>query len=95
MATNRPSAVVTSASAIPADTAPMPPEPVSAMPLKALMMPTTVPNRPMNGAVEPMVARPPVPRLKSAVVISDVRSMARRAASMMSSPGRGLASVWF
>ena len=27
------------------------------MPLNALMMPTTVPNRPTNGAVEPMVAR--------------------------------------
>ena len=36
------------------------------MPLKALMMPTTVPNRPTKGAVEPMVARPLSPRFSSA-----------------------------
>ena len=57
--------MVTSASAIPAETAAIPPEPVSAMPVKALMMPMTVPNRPMNGAVVAMVARLPVPFLKS------------------------------
>ena len=57
MATTRPSAVSTSASEIPADTAPIPPEPEAAMPWKAEMTPTTVPSSPTNGAVEPMVAR--------------------------------------
>ncbi len=33
----------------------------SEMPMKAFMMPQTVPNRPTNGAVEPIVARTPVP----------------------------------
>ena len=37
MATTRPSAVSTSASAIPAETAPRPPEPVAAMPWNAVM----------------------------------------------------------
>ena len=32
------------------------------MPIKLFMMPHTVPNRPTNGAVEPMVASTPVPR---------------------------------
>ena len=31
------------------------------MPMKEFMMPHTVPNRPMNGAVAPMVASTPVP----------------------------------
>ena len=63
------------------------------MPVKALMMPITVPNRPMNGAVVAIVASEPVPFLKSEYVISVSRSIARRAASTMSSPLRGL--VWF
>ncbi len=42
-----------------------------AMPVNALMMPTTVPNRPMNGAVEPIVARPPGPFFISAEVRDD------------------------
>jgi hypothetical protein len=36
---------------------------VLAMPMKLFMMPHTVPNRPTNGAVEPMVASTPVPLL--------------------------------
>jgi hypothetical protein len=36
------------------------------IPLNALMMPTTVPNRPTKGAVEPIVARPATPRFNSA-----------------------------
>ncbi len=32
------------------------------MPMKLFMMPQTVPNRPTNGAIAPMVARIPVPR---------------------------------
>ena len=34
----------------------MPPEPVDAIPVNALMTPTTVPSSPTNGAVAPMVA---------------------------------------
>ena len=84
--------MVTSASAIPADTAPMPPEPVRAMPRKALMMPITVPNRPMNGAVVAIVAREPMPFFKSEVVSSVARSTARVAASTTSTSESGL--VW-
>jgi len=36
------------------------------MPLNALMMPTTVPSRPTNGADEPMVASVEIPRFSSA-----------------------------
>ena len=35
------------------------------MPMKLFMMPHTVPNRPTNGAVEPMVASRPVPLFMS------------------------------
>src|SRR2546422_8327107 len=60
MATMRPNAVVINASAIPADTAPSePPPPDAAMPVNALTIPITVPSRPTNGAVEPVVAKMP------------------------------------
>ena len=36
------------------------------MPRNAFKIPTTVPNSPTKGAVEPMVARPPRPRFNSA-----------------------------
>jgi len=73
MATNSPSAVSTSASAIPADTAPMPPDPVEAMPTNALMTPTTVPSRPTNGAVEPIVASVLTPFFRSDAVSAVAR----------------------
>src|SRR5712692_1654237 len=44
-----------------AETTDIPPDPVAAMLRKALMIPTTVPKRPTNGAVEPIVARNPRP----------------------------------
>ena len=47
-------------------TAPRPVDFSFEIPLNALMMPTTVPNRPTKGAVEPMVARPATPRFNSA-----------------------------
>ena len=47
------------------------------MPLNALMMPTTVPNSPTNGAVEPMVARLEMPRFSSACTMASARSRAR------------------
>ena len=55
------------------------------MPLNALMMPITVPNRPTNGAVEPMVARPERPRFISACTMATERSRPRLAASITSS----------
>ena len=61
IATKMPKAVETRASAIPPETTLIPPDPVAAMLRKALMIPTTVPNSPMKGAVEPIVARNPRP----------------------------------
>jgi len=55
---------------------------------KALMMPTTVPNRPTKGAVAPMVAKPPRPRFSSAWVMATERSRPRLLASMISSSGK-------
>src|SRR2546429_5423815 len=47
-------------------------------------MPTTVPNKPTNGAVEPMVARAERPRFISAWTMATERSSPRLAASMTS-----------
>ena len=63
-------AVVTSASEIPPATADRPAVFSDDMPLNALMMPTVVPNRPTNGAVAPMVARPDSPRFSSAFTMA-------------------------
>src|SRR2546428_4011795 len=54
------------------------------MPLNALMIPTTVPNSPTKGAVEPIVARPLRPRFISACTIATERSRPRLAASITS-----------
>ncbi len=59
----RPTAVATSASEMPDMTAPAPPLWLCARSAKALMMPRTVPNRPMKGALLPSVPR--TPRLRS------------------------------
>ncbi len=61
IATSKPKAVVTRASEIPPATAPIPEVFCVAICWKAFKIPTTVPNSPINGAVEPMVARPPRP----------------------------------
>src|SRR5262249_8064728 len=66
-ATKRPNAEVTSASEIPPATADRPAVFSADMPLKALMMPTVLPNRPPNGAPAPIVARPHKPRFRSRV----------------------------
>ncbi len=65
IATSRPKAVVTSASAMPADTVPRPPEPDCAIDWKELTMPITVPSRPTKGAVEPTVASTPEAALEA------------------------------
>ncbi len=82
MATKRPNAVVMSASAIPAEIAPRPPAPDTAMPWKAFTMPIVVPSRPTNGAVAPTVASTARPRFSSEMMISMLRSTARSAELM-------------
>ena len=59
--------------------------------VNALMMPTTVPNKPTNGAVDPIVARPLMPRFNSACTMASARSRARLEASI-SSPGMSVLS---
>src|SRR5262249_61944080 len=54
------------------------------MPLNAFKMPTTVPNKPTNGAVEPIVARAERPRFISACTMATERSRPRLAASITS-----------
>ncbi len=86
-----------SASAMPAEMAAIPPEPVSAMPENALMIPKVVPKRPTKGAVAPMVARPERPRLRSARLTAVARWMARLAASTAPSRSRSASpvSTWY
>jgi len=57
-----PKAVASSASAMPGATTAKLVVCDFEMPMKLFMMPHTVPNRPTNGAVAPMVASTPVPR---------------------------------
>src|SRR5262249_9089762 len=67
-----PTAVATSASAMPGATAWMLDDVVAESPMNAVMIPHTVPNRPMNGAVLAVVARNVRPR--SSRVTSWVRA---------------------
>jgi hypothetical protein len=85
-------AVVTRASAIPADTAARPPEPDSAMPANALMMPRIVPTRPTKGAVEPVVARMLSPFRSRSLSEICTRSSARSTEPMPYESGRALNS---
>ncbi|CCV04571.1 exported hypothetical protein [Mesorhizobium metallidurans STM 2683] len=62
IAATRPIAVASSASAMPGATTARLVVCACEMPMKAFMMPQTVPNRPTKGAVEPIVASTPVPR---------------------------------
>jgi hypothetical protein len=62
MAATRPSAVARSASAMPGATTARLVVWAREMPIKLSMIPQTVPNRPTNGAVAPIVASIPVPR---------------------------------
>src|SRR5271167_899008 len=93
IATNRPTAVVTRASEMPPATAASPVAFSLAMPLKAFRMPTTVPNSPTKGAVEPIVAKPPKPRFSSAWTIASVRSSARFEAIVHAELKRGLGGL--
>ena len=62
MAAASPAAVVMSASEMPGATTARLAEPVRPISSNAFMIPTTVPNRPMNGAALPVVARNENPR---------------------------------
>ncbi|MNM60396.1 hypothetical protein D3C81_716750 [compost metagenome] len=64
---------------------------VLAMPMKLFMMPHTVPNRPTNGAVEPMVASTPVPLLMLRPQAATRRSRRKATRSLMPSFSRALA----
>ncbi|MCY1180226.1 hypothetical protein D9M73_206570 [compost metagenome] len=59
-----------------------------AMPMKLFMMPHTVPNRPTNGAVEPMVASTPVPLLMLRPQAATRRSRRKLTRSLMPSFSR-------
>ncbi|MNI61724.1 hypothetical protein D3C73_1170100 [compost metagenome] len=61
-----------------------------AMPMKLFMMPHTVPNRPTNGAVEPMVASTPVPLLMLRPAAATRRSRRKATRSLMPSFSRVL-----
>ena len=71
--------MVMSASAMPAETVPMPPPPFvgSESFWKAVMMPPTVPKRPTNGADEATVASTGIPRRNPASSRSLFRSITR------------------
>src|ERR1019366_3295028 len=85
MATSRPNAVVTRASEIPPATGPMPEDFWVAICWKAFRMPTTVPNRPTNGAVAPMVASTESPLFSLAWTMASALSSARPELAMVSS----------
>src|SRR5258708_25060559 len=69
-----PNAVARSASAIPGATIAKLVVCDFDMPIKLFMMPHTVPNSPANGAVAPMVASTPVPRLILRLHAASIRS---------------------
>src|SRR5437867_6301955 len=77
MAAARPTAVAISASAIPGATAWMLDEVVTESPRNAVMMPHTVPKRPMKGAVLAVVARKVSPRSRRVTSCVRARASAR------------------
>src|ERR1035437_7022060 len=74
MAATSPSAVASKASAMPGATTARLVVWDSEIPMKEFMMPQTVPNRPTNGAVAPVVARMPTPRETCRVIAASTRS---------------------
>src|SRR5262249_11698425 len=92
-----PSAVASSASAIPGATTARFVVCALDMPMKLFMMPQTVPNRPTKGAVAPMVASTPVPRRMRRPQLASMRSSRDAIRSLMPSvsakPGESFSSV--
>ena len=74
IAVTRPSAVASSASAMPGATTARLVVCAFEMPMKLFMMPHTVPNKPTNGAVALMVASRPVPQAMSRPAAASMRS---------------------
>ena len=88
MAANKPRAVAISASAMGPLTTARSVEPCEPMFMKAVMIPHTVPNRPMNGVMLAVVARN-VSRFSSlATSMDEARSSARSTAVMLFKVGR-------
>src|SRR5581483_4243415 len=88
MAATSPSAVASKASAMPGATTARLVVWEWEMPMNAFMMPHTVPNRPTNGAVAPIVARTPTPRDTCRVIASSTRSSRKPTRSLKPSSMR-------
>src|SRR6478609_6514292 len=88
MAATSPSAVASNASAMPGATTARLVVCAFEMPMKLSMMPQTVPNRPTKGAVEPIVARTPVPRATLRLAACSMRSSCQAMRSLRPSPRR-------
>ena len=56
--------------------------------MNEFMMPHTVPNRPTNGAVAPIVARSPVPRAMSRPAFASIRDSAIATRSLIALGGQ-------
>ena len=80
-----PKAVASSASAMPGATTARLVVCSFEMPMKLFMMPQTVPNRPTNGAVAPMVASTLVPRMMRRPQAASIRSSREATRSLMPS----------
>src|SRR5229473_7322562 len=91
MAAASPKAVASSASAMPGATTARLVVCDFEIPMKLFMMPHTVPNKPTKGAVAPMVASTPVPRLILRPNAASMRS--RRDAMRSLRPSRSMASA--
>ena len=87
MAATNPAAVANSASAMPGATTARFVVCACEIPMKLSMMPHTVPNNPMNGAVEPMVARSPVARINWRPSVASVRSSRDATRSLIPTAG--------
>src|SRR3954468_8284424 len=74
MAAARPNAVASNASAMPGATTARLVVCDLEIPMKLFMMPQTVPNSPTNGAIAPIVASTPVPRVMALPPFASMRS---------------------
>ena len=86
LATSSPAAVQIRASEMPTATRPGPAPAALARSLNARMTPSTVPNRPMNGATEAMVPKVEIPFSSSATARWEARSAARLRSSRLVGP---------
>src|SRR5215471_14162812 len=96
MAANRPMAVARSASAMPGATTARFVVCSFEIPMKLFMMPQTVPNKPTNGAVAPIVASIPIPkrtrRVSDRVMSEKLDATLSLTPASLSKPGESLIS---